>query len=157
MELSTNEYYLLGLWTFAGVVALTPMFIFSDWKKLLVIPLIFGTIYLSFLSNRDLLATPWQGKPSGEFTVRNHITTYINDQEHIVLWANNGAERLFVFPSTEQNKKELEKNQEATEQGTAMVGKFLERTKKDANGNLFTYEILEMRPIDYEKEFPKEK
>lgn len=155
--LSANEYYLLGIWTFAALVSLTPMFVFSGWKKLLVIPLLFAAVYLSFDSNRKLLATPWYGEPTGEFVTVHHKLTNINDVEHVVLWASTDKERLYIFPATKQNKQKLEEAQQAREQGMAMIGKFVEKSTRDSANRLTRYPILEMRPIDYEKDFPKEK
>lgn len=150
-----NEYYLLMIWLFTGLFCLIPLFITISWKKFFIIPLLFISVYLSFYSNKELLATPWHGKPSGKFLIIEHSTREINGQKYIILWAKTDKDKLYIYPYNKEDKKELENAKNAKDRGVAMVGKFVKKSN-DKNKNSY-YEVLRISPIDYEHEFPKEK
>jgi hypothetical protein len=128
------------------------MFITNIYRKLLVIPIIFSSIYLSFLTNKDFLGTPYYGVPSEEFIARHSGVLEIDNIKHIILWAFTDKERLYIFPYSKETKEKIDNVVKDRDNGIPIIAKFRE-TKK---GSKYTFPTLDTYMYDYKKEFNKD-
>lgn len=120
-----NMYYLLGIWCFAGVVALVPMFVKAYWAKLIVIPVVFFAIGTSFLVTEQYLGSPLRGHPVGEFEYVAHEISIVDSEKYIFLWSRvEGDNKLNRFPWSKEDEEKMEEAERQREQGYDQYGSY---------------------------------
>ena len=155
MDITLNQSILIGIWALAGLIALIPLFIKLNWKKYLVVPLIFFTVYVSFITNEEFLGTPIYDFPKGEFAYVWHTVTNIDNEKTITLWIRQDDKyRLYSFPYIKAAREALKRAKKAKKNGKTMQGHF-KRKRKDPTDDTPTT-LLHLYDFPYQKVFPKD-
>ena len=104
------------IWAFAGAICCLPFFIKKRWQYFVTVPIIFLSIYISFITNYEFIGKPLYERPPSKFVYQYHSVIYEKGERWIILWAlKNKENRLYKFPWTEENEDSLDqarRNQE---------------------------------------------
>lgn len=93
----------------------------SDFPKLLALPMVLLLATLLGWHYLDNLGKPIDGYPEGKWEYVFHST----DGTTIELWVKQeGDDRLYTFPYSQQQREQLEQAKQAEEQGVPIEGEF---------------------------------
>lgn len=157
IEFNLNTTILIVIWVLAGVVALAPLVIQTNWKRYLVVPLVFFAIYASFITNKEFLGTPIYGIPEDEFVYVYHTIAKYDGNKMVTLWIRQSdRQRLYRFPFIKSMKESLSQARKSKMRGKSLKGKF-ERTKIKSKNMLEDTEshILKVYEFPYQQVYPK--
>lgn len=153
-DFNINTTILIGIWIIAGLIALFPIVIKTDWKKYVVVPLVFFAVYASFLTNKEFLGTPIYDFPKGKFTYVHHSVSHIDGEKVITLWIRqDDFQRLYMFPYNKLISKKMRQARKAKSKGRSMRGEF--KRKKAKNLDDTRSFIFEIYDFPYQKIYPK--
>jgi len=157
IEFNITTSQLAIIWIFAGIVCMVPMFIQLTWKKFFIVPLVFLSVYLSFVTNKEFLGTPLYEKPQ-KFVHKYHEITLDNNQKWVTMWAMvDNKDRLYKFPYNKQMEQQLKKARERARQGRPTQGEFIPKNPGEKNPTETTKGgDLKIYDFPFQKMFPKD-
>ena len=128
IELLTSVNTLTIIWIIFGLVlsigiSLTNLHIF---KKMLIIALIFGSLYVSIYQTIQLFGYPVNEYPNGKFKLEHYsIETSSENIKNVVIVVKQENEfRMYRIPYTENNERKLSNAIKKSEQGISQIGEF---------------------------------
>jgi len=156
IDINLNTTILIVIWVVAGVIALAPLVIQTNWKRYLVVPLVFFAIYASFTTNKEFLGTPVYDVPDGEFVYVYHTVAKYNGNKMVTLWIRQtDRQRLFRFPYVKSMKESLRNARKSKLKGKSLKGKFeIKKKNKDLLNDTESH-ILKIYEFPYQEVYPK--
>ena len=156
IDINLNTTILIVIWVVAGVIALAPLVIQTNWKRYLVVPLVFFAIYASFTTNKEFLGTPVYDVPDGEFVSVYHTVAKYNGNKMVTLWIRQtDRQRLFRFPYVKSMKESLRNARKSKLKGKSLKGKFeIKKKNKDLLDDTESH-ILKIYEFPYQEVYPK--
>ena len=156
IDINLNTTILIVIWVVAGVIALAPLVIQTNWKRYLVVPLVFFAIYASFTTNKEFLGTPVYDVPDGEFVYVYHTVAKYNGNKMVTLWIRQtDRQRLFRFPYVKSMKESLRNARKSKLKGKSLKGKFeIKKKNKDLLDDTESH-ILKIYEFPYQQVYPK--
>tara|TARA_R110002073_G_scaffold162002_2_gene317731 strand:+ start:338 stop:814 length:477 start_codon:yes stop_codon:yes gene_type:complete len=156
IDINLNTTILIVIWVVAGVIALAPLVIQTNWKRYLVVPLVFFAIYASFTTNKEFLGTPVYDVPDGEFVYVYHTVAKYNGNKMVTLWIRQtDRQRLFRFPYVKSMKESLRNARKSKLKGKSLKGKFeIKKKNKDLLDDTESH-ILKIYEFPYQEVYPK--
>lgn len=156
IDINLNTTILIVIWVVAGVIALAPLVIQTNWKRYLVVPLVFFAIYASFTTNKEFLGTPVYDVPDGEFVYVYHTVAKYNGNKMVTLWIRQtDRQRLFRFPYVKSMKESLRNARKSKLKGKSLKGKFeIKKKNKDLLDDTESH-ILKIYEFPYQEIYPK--
>ena len=99
LDFSISGGQLMLIWAFAGAICCLPFFIKKRWQYFVTVPIIFLSIYISFITNYEFIGKPLYERPPSKFVYQYHSVIYEKGERWIILWAlQNKENRLYKFP-----------------------------------------------------------
>ena len=103
LDFSISGGQLMLIWAFAGAICCF-LFIKKRWQYFVTVPIIFLSIYISFITNYEFIGKPLYERPPSKFVYQYHSVIYEKGEDGL-LWAlQNKENRLYKFPWTEENE-----------------------------------------------------
>ena len=133
LDFSISGGQLMLIWAFAGAICCLPFFIKKRWQYFVTVPIIFLSIYISFITNYEFIGKPLYERPPSKFVYQYHSVIYEKGARWIILWAlQNKENRLYKFPWTEENEDSLDQARRNQEQfGIPQMGEVIPKKEGD--------------------------
>ena len=133
LDFSISGGQLMLIWAFAGAICCLPFFIKKRWQYFVTVPIIFLSIYISFITNYEFIGKPLYERPPSKFVYQYHSVIYEKGERWIILWAlQNKENRLYKFPWTEENEDSLDQARRNQEQfGIPQMGEVIPKKEGD--------------------------
>ena len=75
LDFSISGGQLMLIWAFAGAICCLPFFIKKRWQYFVTVPIIFLSIYISFITNYEFIGKPLYERPPSKFVYQYHSVT----------------------------------------------------------------------------------
>ena len=92
LDFSISGGQLMLIWAFAGAICCLPFFIKKRWQYFVTVPIIFLSIYISFITNYEFIGKPLYERPPSKFVYQYHSVIYEKGERWIILWALQNKE-----------------------------------------------------------------